>query len=468
MIGNVARQSSLLYFVLERQVSLIKDDLLEPVDMLLNDPLLVELVSRALGRRSARSRDLGREGMAPDRLLRCVVLKHLKQWSFRELEREVRNSLVYRMFTHFNEDEIPDFTTFCRNFGLLDEETMRQIHVRAVGLAIENGAAAGKKLRTDTTVVETNVHYPTDSALLADGVRVLTRLVRRAGAHLRGIRIVNHARSVRNRVLEIQRAARCLTDRNRKRFEESYRRLLSVARRVLRRSLETAARIRPEEARRSNGLTRVRVRIERFAPLLDRVIRQTAARVFGGNTHVARKVLSFFEDHTEVIRKGKADKPTEFGRLVRIDEVENGIISNFAVLQGNPADVTGWIPALDGHMRIFARPPAIVVADRGFYSAANASYATRLGVRTVALPARGPLSRTQKEKQKSRAFRRAQRWRAGIEARNSIVKHRYGLKRAFYRGEAGFLRYVAAGVIVNNLVATARTLVRRRIGRRVA
>jgi IS5 family transposase len=468
MIGNIERPGSLFYFVLGNQVSLIKDDLLEPVDSLLGDEALLEIVTEALGRRRPRSGEVGREGMAPDRLLRSFVLKHLKQWSFRELAREVRNSLLYRKFTRFDADVVPDASTFCRNFELLDGDAAQKIHKRIVVLSKDAGVAQGRRMRSDTTVVETDIRHPTDSGLLADGIRVLTRLLRRAGACLPGITVVGHARSTMNRVLEIRRAARCMTEANRRRLERSYRRLLAIARGVLRQSMAVAARMgRTPTSRRTRELDRVRVQLEHYSALLGRVIGQTKARLFGGDTHAPHKVLSLFEPHTEVIRKGKAGKPTEFGRLLRIDEVENGIVSNFAVLKGNPSDTSAWIPALDGHVEVFGRPPEIAVADRGYHSAANEGHARKLGVKTIALPARGPLSATQKAKQRGRAFRRAQRWRAGIEARNSALKHRYGLDRARYRGEAGFLRYVAGGIIVNNLVAIARTLVRRRM-RRVA
>jgi len=161
MIETTSRQSWLGYLPLARQAALLKDDLLDPVDKLLDDPALVELVRQSLARRYPRSTVTGRPGMAPDRLLRCCVMKHLKGWSFRDLERELRSNLVYRRFTHYDEDATPDFSTFSRTFALLSPELTEQIHQRVVGMACEQGVAQGRKLRTDTTVVETNIHYPT-------------------------------------------------------------------------------------------------------------------------------------------------------------------------------------------------------------------------------------------------------------------------------------------------------------------
>src|SRR5664280_421938 len=182
----------------------------------------------------------------------------------------------------------------------------------------------------------------------------------------------------------------------------------------------------------------------------------------GGNCHVEGKVLSLFESHTEVIRKGKAHKPNEFGRLVRLDEVENGIVSGYQVLAGNPDDTTAWMPALQQHQACFGRAPEMATGDRGFFSAQNEREAQALGVKKVALPARGRLSTKRAQQQKQRWFRRALRWRAGCEATISTLKHSFSMRRATYKGEPGFQRYVGWCVITKNLFSIARYQARRR------
>jgi IS5 family transposase len=193
---------------LARQAVLLKDDLLEPVDQLLDDPALVDLVRQCLAARSPLSTRIGRSGMAPDRLLRCCVMKHLKGWSFRDLERELRSNLVYRRFTRFDAEATPDHTVFSRTFALLSPQITEKIHQRVVGLAREQGVARGRKLRTDTTVVESNVHYPTDSALLGDSIRVLSRSLLRIATQCKSgaLEVVNHGRSLKHRLLEVSRA----------------------------------------------------------------------------------------------------------------------------------------------------------------------------------------------------------------------------------------------------------------------
>jgi hypothetical protein len=165
MLSPTRRQSNLFFLPLARQASLLKDDLLDPVDELLDDPALVELVRQCLATRSPRSTTTGRPGIAPDRLLRCCVLKHVKGWSFRELEREVCSNLVYRRFTGFDEDVTPTYSVFSRNFALLAPVTP-QIHNRVVDAARERKVVQGQKMRTDTTAVETNIHYRMSSLML--------------------------------------------------------------------------------------------------------------------------------------------------------------------------------------------------------------------------------------------------------------------------------------------------------------
>jgi IS5 family transposase len=467
MISPSAHQTWLFYSPLAQQAALLKDDLLDPVDQLLADPALVDLVRQCLAKRSPRSTRTGRRGLAPDRLLRCCVMKHLKGWSFRDLERELRSNLVYRRFTHFDADTTPDFTVFSRSFALLSPAVTAEIHQRVVSLACEQGVAQGRRLRTDSTVVESNVHYPTDSSLLGDGIRVLSRSLERIANECKSgaLEVVNHGRAVNHRLLEISRAAKSLTEANQQRMRGSYQKLMGLTRSVLRQASEVVQRWGKGRLKVVGQILRVGTQISQlrhFLPLVENVIRQTQERVVKGNSQVEDKVLSLFEPHTEVLRKGKAHTPNEFGRLVRIDEVENGIVSGYQVLVGNPEDSTSWMPALEQHQASFGRVPEMATGDRGFFSATNEREAEALGVKKVALPARGRLSAKRAEQQKQRWFRRGLRWRAGIEATISTLKHPFSMARATYKGGLGFERYVGWCVITKNLFSIARYQQRRR------
>src|SRR3989441_11458569 len=296
MIPPSSHQAWLFYSPLAQQAALLKDDLLDPVDQLLDDPALVDLVRQCLAARRPLSTRTGRDGIAPDRLLRCCVMKHLKGWSFRDLERELRSNLVYRRFTHFDAEVTPDFSTFSRTFALLGPAVTETIHQRVVGLACEQGVARGDKLRTDTTVVESNVHYPTDSSLLGDGIRVLSRSLQRIARECKNgaLEVVHHhGRAVKHRLLEISRAAKCLTEANQQRMRDSYQKLVGLTRGVVRQASDVIQRWAKKRLKVVGQRLRVEVRIgqlRHFLPLVEQVITQTKERVWGGNCHVQGKV----------------------------------------------------------------------------------------------------------------------------------------------------------------------------------
>ena len=311
------------------------------------------------------------------------------------------------------------------------------------------------------------MHYPTDSSLLGDGIRVLSRSLQRIARECnRGaLKVVDHGRAVKHRLLEIGRAAKSLTEPNRERMRDSYQKLVSLTGGVVRQAGAVLHRWRKGGLKVIGKVRQVEMQIgqlRHFLPLVEQVISQTKKRVLGGDDHVEGKVLSLFEPHTVVIRKGKAHKPNEFGRLVRIDEVENGIVSGYQVVVGNPEDSTSWMPALEQHQASFGDAPEMATGDRGFFSAQNERAAEDLGVRKVALPARGRLSAKRAEQQKQRWFRRGLRWRAGIEATISTLKHPFSMARATYKGGHGFERYVGWCVITKNLFSIARYQQRRR------
>ena len=468
MIGKTVRQASLFAFAFFKEAAAISDPMLDSVDRLLEDPALLTLSTQALASRSPGSNKVGRQGIAPDRLLRCVVLKHIKGWSYRQLHRELRASLLYRRFTRFYEDPIPDFSNLCRAFALFGKQGTQQIHQRIVEQAAEAAIIAGKKLRTDTTAVETNIHHPTDSSLLADSLRVMSRSLDRIvqGCQESEFRMVNHARAAKYRVLEIGRAARTFTQAGQEQFKQSYKKLIGLTQKVRAQAAAVLMALKDHQlVARPAAFLKVlaaEASLKHYLPLVEKVITQSQARILQAQTRHPDKILSLFEPHSVVIRKGKAHKPNEFGRLVRIDEVEKGLVSNYAVALGNLCDQQQWVPALEAHVELFGRAPRLAAADRGFWNSANETAAARLGVEQVVLPGCGRLSPTRAARQKQRWFRRGQGWRAGIEARLSTLKHRFGMQRALYKGEIGFERYVGWCIIAHNIVAMSRA--RRKSG----
>jgi transposase, IS5 family len=210
--------------------------------------------------------------------------------------------------------------------------------------------------------------------------------------------------------------------------------------------------------RRRSKVKTLRQQLQTMIGRTEQVIRQTKARVFGGNTHATEKLVSVFEPHTEIIRKGKANRPTEFGNLVKIQEAEQQIITHYEVFAERPSDSVLLMPAVEAHQQQLGKTPKLVAADAGFYSAANEKALQEMGVQRVSVPNRNTRSEERRRLQKSRWFRRGQKWRTGCEGRISALKRRHGLRRCLYRGFIGMQRWVGLGVIADNLMNIASHL----------
>lgn len=446
------------------------DDCWEPwmkkADEILDDEQLIDAVYEALRRRRPNSATRGRKGTPAEVAMRMLVLKHMRNWSFDILEREVRANMVYRIFTRVGAEKVPDAKTLARIERALGPEVFRRVHDRIVGIAREQKVVKGRRMRIDTTVTETNIHYPTDSSLLGDGVRVLTRTMKRIveiSGNV-GERVRDRMRSVSHRVMEIARTSRSRAqNQGKERLQHAYRRLLNGTGQVV----AQAKRIANEVA---NGIKRSRKRgdqlrlqalqaeLEKMTPLVQQVMRQTKARILRNDVHASDKIVSLFETATQIIRKGKASKPTEFGRLIKIQEAENQIITDYEVCDQRPADNTLLVKSIEVHQQKLGRVPHTVATDAAFYSQANETAAKKMGVQRVAIPNRSTKSKERRLLQKQRWFRKAQAWRTGCEGRISLLKRRHGLNRCRYRGDDGMKRWVGLGVIADNLINAGRVL----------
>jgi IS5 family transposase len=445
------------------QKQLLWEQWLLKVDTLLEDEALIALVQTALEKRHPQSRTRGRKGTPAEVVLRLLVLKHLQHWSYATLEREVRANLIYRDFTRIGGEPVPDAKTMVRLGQALGPELVHQLHARIVQLAREERVVTGRRMRLDTTVVETNIHYPTDSSLLGDGARVLTRTMQQIQTEVGpvGTAVRNRLRSVTHRLIEIGKASRGRGAATLERQQAGYQKLMAITQRILGQATRVAQEVRQGIKRASTLLGQVLVEglaqhLDAVSALTRRVLAQTQARVFDGNTHFKGKLLSLFETATEAIRKGKAAKPTEFGKLVKIQEAEHQVVTDYAVYPERPTDQSLLLPAIEQHKQMCARVPELVAADAGFFSAANEQQAQEAGVQKIAIPNKQTRSPARWAFQRERWFKRAQRWRVGCEGRISVLKRRHGLVRCRYKGSAGMERWVGLGVIANNLLAIAR------------
>lgn len=444
-------------FDLVPQLQLQFEPELAMLDRLLDDEVLFQQVKADLARRAPKNRQTGRPSTPVEVILRMLIIKHLHHWSYEDTERLVNDSLVLRQFCRLALEKAPDDTTLIRWANLIQPQTLHQLLDRVTELARQQRVTRGRKLRTDSTVVETAIHHPSDSTLLADGVRVMSRLIRQAQGVLAGTPAAGDD-VFRDRTRSAKRWSRRIGELaahgQRKEGDDArlpvYRRLLAVTRA----SLRQVQQVRRALTAVSGTLaTRLRRDLAHLTPLVERVIQQTTRRVLEGQTVPAtEKVLSLFEAHTALIRRGKVRHPTEFGRKVLLDEAEGGIVTRYAILDGNPSDAPTLPASLAHHQTQFGHAPDLLAADRGFWSAEME--AQTMGVCHVAIPQRGGKPPSH---QRERWFRQGHRFRSGIEGRISVLRRRFGLDRCRYHGHDGMERWVGLGILAHILRTISRS-----------
>jgi IS5 family transposase len=426
-----------------------------------------ELVAKVGGdlRRGLKNPDTGRIGIAPREVLRSQVLMRVKNWDYRELRERIADGYTLRLFTGFGCRPVPKHNAFHRAFVRLTPATLKVVNDLVVKAAVALGLEDGTKLRVDTTVVQTDIHHPTDNTLLWDAVRVLTRLLGRLerllGRCIKGFR--DRTRAARRRMQAIQRMS---TTQRQWQQTAKYRELVGIAKEVV-----TCARSALKKTRNARGkdpvgdlaIAGLRTEIDHYCGLADRVIDQTRRRVIDGEqVPNAEKVYSIFEPHTDLIKRGKVRSPMEFGHKVFLAESAKGLITQYQVLKGNPPDEQHVGRSLERHKKAFGHAPHLYGADRGFFSERNLTLCRSDGVKVVCIPQSGGKRTPEREAcEKAPAFKQGQRFRAGIEGRISVLFRGRGMKRCLAEGIARFELLVGAAVLANNLMAIAAWLMKR-------
>src|SRR6266700_5103980 len=393
---------------------------------------MVEMIRRDL-RRGLKSPDTGRKGLTAQQVLRSLILMRVKNWDYRELRERIADGYTLRQFTEFHCQPVPKHDAFQRAFVRLTPETLVAVNDLLVQAAVALGLEDGKKLRVDTTVVQTDVHHPTDNTLLWDVVRVVTRLVGRLADviewRIKGF--PNRMRAARRRMLAIQRMT---TTQRHERQTGKYRELIGIAEEVVecaRWALRDTRNTRGKDLLSDLAAEELRQEIDRYCGLGDRVIDQARRRVIEGEqVPNAEKIYSIFEPHTDLIKRGKVRTPLEFGHKVFLAESAQGLITQYEVLEGNPGDEQQVEPSLERHRETFGHSPELYGSDRGFFSETNVKSCKRNGVKVVCIPQRGgQKTPTRAKYEQSPAFKKGQRFRAGIEGRISVLFRGRGMKR---------------------------------------
>ncbi len=443
------------------------DPVLVQLDRLLDDDDLYQQVRHDLAQRYRLTAVHGRHSTPAEVLLRLLVVQHLYAWSYAETVARVADSLVLRWFCRVYFQRVPDKTTLLRWAQTIQPATLATLIDRAAQLAQQARVTRARKLRIDSTCVQTPIHHPTDSSVLGDGIRVLTRLLQRAKSvvqgvvqgDLAGVRTAfrSRLRTTRHLLRQIHRISRRVGEESAEAQRGLYARLLETARQTVRqaeRVQEALTRAQTSTPTRSlpRMAHRLQTQFDRFLPLVRRVMLQARARVLERQPVASTaKVLSLFEPHTRVVKRAKAGAPVEFGRQVVFDEVEGGLVTRFHVLTDDESECHQALPAVQHHQALFGRPPWLVAGDRRLHTKGVEAAAQAVGVTHVVIPWTGTLSAAQRTREQQRSWRRRYRWRAGIEGRIHSLRRDYGLARCRSHGAVGLERDVGWGVLASNL-----------------
>ena len=454
------------------------DPVLVQLDRLLDDDRLYAQVRADLGHRYRLTLVHGRHSTPAEVLLRLLVVQHLYAWSYQETVERVADSLVLRWFCRVYFQRVPDKATLLRWAQTIRPETVQRLVDRSATLAKQAKVTRARKLRLDSTCVQTPIHHPTDSGVLGDGVRVLTRLLRRAKPlvqePLAGVRDAfrNRMRSARRLLQQLHRVhqrrpsgtgAEAVASAQR----ELYTQLLDVTRQTVRQAQRVRGALEgllppapddvaqpspPGQERVERVARRLLAQFDRFLPLVQQSMHQARARVLDGQPVASTaKVLSLFEPHTRVVVRRKLGAAVEFGRQVVLDEVEGGIVTRVQVLADEESECHQALPAVRHHRTLFGRPPWLVAGDRRLHAKGVEETARDLGVTHVVIPRTGKLTAAQRARERDRGWRRRYRWRAGIEGRIHSLRRDYGLARCRSHGEEGLEREAGWGVLASNL-----------------
>jgi transposase, IS5 family len=425
---------------------------LEQISQILDaNPGLLDLVYHDLVK--AKRHDTGREGLTAEQVLRCCILKQYRQLSYEELAFHLDDSSAFRTFSRLEMGQYPCKSILQENIKSLAEETWEAIHSQIIGYAQEEKIETGRKIRIDSTAIETDIHHPTDSTLLCDGIRVITRWLA-AGKQLSpqpAYPFSDHTRAAKKRLMVI------LNTQKEKVRLAAYRELLSYAERVVAYAESAIPALRSFEGAALSdtfaalGLAR---NLERAVGIFGKVIDQTVRRVIKGEkVPASEKVVSFFEEHTDIIVKGRRD--VQYGHKVFLTGGASNLILDCMIERGNPADSDRYQDLLERHREQFGRAPRQVSADGGFASRNNLAFAKGCEVKDAVFAKKRGLTVIEMAKS-AWVYKMLRNFRAGIEAGISTLKRAFGLDRCTWSGWGGFKQYVWSSIVSYNLLVLAR------------
>jgi IS5 family transposase len=410
----------------------------------------------------AKAKFHGRPSVPIATYLRLMYLKERYQMSYEVLVKEVSDSYKWRKFAHLPfTGKVPEHTTLIKLTGRYGEGAVRNVHDTVVRRAAEAKVIRGRKMRLDTTVTESNIHHPTDTGLLADGMRVVTRTVKKIKEVVKlKVCFRDRTRTVKKHMIILAKFLKGKSDKVKKGLRTTKEKMLAISEAVAAKARKVLRELKSSKLQIKEGASKIRLallpsELKRWLELLKQIQKQTRT-VLGGNVHIPNRLISLFDPGARPIQKGKLFPKTEFGRKVLIQEAEKGIVTDYQVHEGNPPDQPMLEPGLDKHKEIFGHDPTDVAADRGFHASGQDERLHERGITHVSIPVKGNKDGRRQRTEKSAWFKGLQAWRAGGEGKISLLKRKYGLRRTKVRGTVPTEIALGWGLIAHNLVMLSR------------
>jgi IS5 family transposase len=374
------------------------------------------------------SETMGRPGTPIAVYLRMQFLKYRYGLSYEEVEREVTERIPWRIFCHLTlQDRVPDATTLIKLNQRFGDERLAKLNKALVKHLVKTKAIRPRKIRIDSTTIETHITYPTDIGLMHQVVKTLTRHAKGAG-----LKIGNHVRATKKALARLGASLKSKGNGQKAQLKKTLQRTMDLAADTVQ-QCQKAIRQSSKEIRESFG---------QDLRIAEEILAQTEQKL-NGVSSIPERIVSLYDPEARPIRKGKLKKPNEFGRTLQIVQDSSGVILDHELHHGNPSDKTQLLPLVKKFKKRFGRAPSDLATDKGYYSQENIERLHSLKVKRIAIPKIGRLSKQEKKRQHSRWFKRLQRFRCGIEAGISM------LKRCFLLGDLHVRGTKATAVCVN-------------------
>jgi IS5 family transposase len=439
--------------------------------ILVEHPQLVDLIHRDIAEplECERATDATGEDCykcSSETVLRIVICQIVEGSSLREIVVRIDDSNFLRRFVRVHNDPMIDYSTYCRLKNRVRPETWEQINDTLAQTAVAQGRISGHRTRLDTTAVETNIHWPCDSTLLGDAYRTLSRLVERmrslAPDLVDGRRL--QCPKVKRLVQQIGRRSRARNaEARREALKPLYTQLITLTYKlnawcadIIRDSTGNLARKNyPDKLR--DLISACAGEMAHFCSLTDQVMKQAHQRIIEGRqVPNDQKLFSIFEPHTELLIRGKAGKPIEFGHMIQIQQVAEKFITHYDVFPQKPVEHELLEPAIERHRKLFGSYPGELTTDKGYYAGGAQLAALRKKIDLVAINKKGKRTQEEKQRESDPFFRHAQRFRAGVEGTISYLKRVLGLARCYAKGWPHYAATVGATIFVHNLLILIR------------